>query len=42
MAELMYENGDDYDIYEKWAQKLYDVYKECAGEITDAYMDSAI
>jgi len=42
MAELMYENGDDYDIYEKWAQKLYDVYEECAGEITDAYMDSAI
>lgn len=42
MAELMYENGDDYDTYEKWAQKLYDVYEECAGEITDAYMDSAI
>ena len=42
MAELMYENGDDYDLYEKWAQKLYDVYEECAGEITDAYMDSAI
>lgn len=42
MAELMYENGDDYDTYEKWVQKLYDVYEECAGEITDAYMDSAI
>ena len=42
MAELMYENGDDYDIYEKWAQKLYDVYEECAGEINDEYMDSAI
>ena len=42
LAEISNENGDDYDIYEKWAQKLYDVYEECAGEITDAYMDSAI
>ena len=42
MAEVMWENGDDYEVYEDWANKLYDVYEEEAGKITDAYMDSAM
>lgn len=41
MANVMYSNGDDYEIYEEWSQKLMDVYMEYAQEITDAYMDSA-
>ena len=42
MANLMYENGDDYEVYEKWSMKLTDVYQKYAGKITDAYMDSAM
>lgn len=42
MAELMLDNGDEQEVYEEWAQKLYDVYEEYAGQITDAYMDSAM
>ena len=42
MAELMLENGDEQEVYEEWAGKLYDVYEEYAGQITDAYMDSAM
>lgn len=41
MASLMNENGDDYETYEKWAEKLQDVYQKYAGKIQDAYMDSA-
>lgn len=41
MAELMTKNGDEYSLYEEWAQKLTDVYTEYAGQITDAYTNSA-
>jgi len=42
MANLMYENGDDYEVYEKWSTKLTDVYQKYAEKITDAYMKSAM
>lgn len=42
MADLMLENGDEQEVYEEWAEKLYDVYAEYSGQITDAYMDSAM
>ncbi|MCB6994495.1 hypothetical protein LI177_13490 [bacterium 210820-DFI.6.37] len=42
MAALMTKNSDDYETYEKWADKLYKVYDGYAAEITDAYMDSAL
>ena len=41
MAEIMYANGDDYDVYEEWSMKLMNVYQEQAQLITDAYTDSA-
>lgn len=41
MAELMNKNGDEYETYEKWANKLTDVYTEQSQQITDAYMNSA-
>lgn len=41
MANIMYLNGDDYDTYEEWSQKLMDVYTEYAEKIMDAYIDSA-
>lgn len=41
MANIMYSNGDDYDTYEEWSQKLMDVYTEYADKIMDAYIDSA-
>lgn len=42
MAELMLKNGDQYSVYEDWANQLNDVYTELAQQITDAYMASAM
>ena len=42
MAEIMYANGDDYDVYEEWSMKLMNVYQEQAQLITNAYTDSAM
>lgn len=41
MADLMIKNGDDYDVYEKWAMKLSDKYMSYASKITDVYSNSA-
>ena len=42
MADLMYSNGDSYDTYEGWAQKLMNNYNDIAQDIMDAYLDSAM
>lgn len=41
MADLMYKNGDSYDTYSNWAEKLMDNYIDIAQEIQDAYLASA-
>lgn len=41
MAELMTDNGDSYDTYEKWATKLSDKYMQYASKITDVYSNAA-
>ena len=41
MARLMHSNGDSYDTYEEWADKLQDAYSDQASKIQDAYLDSA-
>lgn len=38
MSELMYKNGDSYEIYQKWSMKLSSNYSECAKKITDEYI----
>lgn len=42
MAELMMKKGDDYSVYEDWANQLNDVYMAQSQLITDAYMASAM
>lgn len=41
MADLMYKNGDSYDTYSKWAEKLMDEYIDIAQEIQATYLDFA-
>ena len=42
MTDLMLSNGDSYDIYDSWAQRLLENYNEIAQGIMDAYIDSAM
>ena len=42
MAKLMQKNGDSYDTYEKWANKLMNNYTDISNEIMDVYLDSAM
>lgn len=42
MARIMHENGDPYETYESWAQKLQDVYMQEADLIMNAYMENAM
>ena len=40
MATLMQKNGDEYSVYEEWANKLMEVYTQYSAQITDAYTAS--
>ena len=42
MADLMYKNGDSYETYSDWAEKLMDNYIDIAQKIQDAYLESAM
>ena len=42
MADLMFSNGDSYDTYNNWAQKLYGNYTDIAQTIQEAYLNSAM
>lgn len=42
MASLMHRNGDSYDTYEYWADKLMDQYLEISDAIMDAYLESPV
>ena len=37
----MYDKGDDYEVYEEWANQLQNVYMDEASKIQDAYMSRA-
>ncbi len=42
MADLMYENGDSFDTYSSWSEKLMNNYIEISQDIQDAYINSAM